>query len=200
LCDDFLAGSCEPAAEKKRVVVMKQFLAKHWWVFLLRGIFGVVFGILAFTMPAITLASLVIVWGAYAFADGVIALWAAITGKADDEHRWLVGLQGLIGVVAGVITFLMPAVTGLGLLMVIAAWSLAVGVLQIVFAVRLRKEITGEFWLGLSGLISILFAFFVIARPGEGALAIIWIIGSYAIIFGIILIAFAFRVRGAAKA
>lgn len=107
-----------------------------------------------------------IVWGAYAFADSVIALWAAITGNADNDDRWLVGLQGIIGVVAGV---------------------------------RLRKEIAGEFWLGLSGVVSILFAFFVIARPGEGALAVIWIIGSYSIIFGIILTAFAFRVRRAAN-
>lgn len=178
---------------------MKRYVAKYWWVFLLRGLFGILFGVLAFAMPAITLASLVIVWGAYAFADGVIALWAAITGSTDNDNRWLVGLQGIIGVVAGVITFLMPAVTGLGLLMLIAAWSLAVGVLQIVAAVRLRKEIAGEFWLGLSGVVSILFAFFVIARPGEGALAVIWIIGSYSIIFGIILTAFAFRVRRAAN-
>ena len=179
---------------------MRQFLAKHWWIYLLRGIFGVLFGILAFAMPAITLVYLVLIWGAYALVDGITSLWSAITGKSDEENRWLVGLQGLIGVVAGVITFTMPAITGIGLLMLIAAWSLATGVLQIVSAIKLRKEITGEFWLGLSGLISILFAFFVMARPGAGALAIIWIIGSYAIIFGIVLIAFAFRVKGEAKA
>jgi uncharacterized membrane protein HdeD (DUF308 family) len=180
---------------------MKGYVAKYWWVYLLRGIFGIIFGVLAFVMPAITLASLVIFWGAYSFADGIIALWAAITGgTTDSDNHWLVGLQGVIGVAVGVITFLMPMVTGLGLLIVIAAWSLAIGVLQVVTAVRLRKEITGEFWLGLSGLVSILFAFFIIARPGQGALAIVWIIGSYAIIFGIMLVAFAFRVKNAAKA
>jgi len=145
---------------------MRQFLAKHWWIYLLRGIFGVLFGILAFAMPAITLVYLVLIWGAYALVDGITSLWSAITGKSDEENRWLVGLQGLIGVVAGVITFTMPAITGIGLLMLIAAWSLATGVLQIVSAIKLRKEITGEFWLGLSGLISILFAFFVMARRG----------------------------------
>ena len=179
---------------------MTQFLAKHWWVFLLRGIFAVLFGILAFAMPGITLASLILVWGAYAFADGVMNLVAAISGKTDDDHRWMVGLQGVVGVVAGVITFLMPGVTALGLLLAIVAWSIAIGVLQIVAAIKLRKEITGEFWLGLSGVVSILFAFFVIARPGEGALAIVWLIGIYALIFGIFLIAFAFRIKGAAKA
>jgi uncharacterized membrane protein HdeD (DUF308 family) len=178
---------------------MKEYLAKHWWVFLLRGLFGIAFGILAFVMPGLTLATLILVWGAYAFMDGIIALWAAITGQTDHEHRWLLGLQGLIGVVAGIVTFIVPAATGLGLLILIAAWSLAIGVLQIVAAIKLRKEMTGEYWLGLSGLISILFAFFVIARPGEGALAIVWIIGSYALIFGIVLIAFAFRVKNSVK-
>ena len=179
---------------------MRRYMAKYWWVFLVRGLLGIVFGVLAFVMPVITLATLVIVWGAYAFTDGIVALWAAITGNTDNDNRWLVGLQGVIGVAAGVLTFVMPVVTGLGLLMLIAAWSLAVGVLQLVAAVKLRKEITSELWLGLSGLVSILFAFFVIARPGEGALAVIWIIGSYSIIFGVILVAFAFRVRKAANA
>lgn len=179
---------------------MRRYMAKYWWVFLVRGLLGIVFGVLAFVMPVITLATLVIVWGAYAFTDGIVALWAAITGNTDNDNRWLVGLQGVIGVAAGVLTFVMPVVTGLGLLMLIAAWSLAVGVLQLVAAVKLRKEITSELWLGLSGLVSILFAFFVIARPGEGALAVIWIIGSYSIIFGVILVAFALRVRKAANA
>jgi uncharacterized membrane protein HdeD (DUF308 family) len=143
----------------------------------------------------LTIASLVLVWGAYALADGVIALIAAISGKTESDDRWLVGLQGVIGVAAGVITLLMPGVTAIGLLIAIAAWSLAVGVLQIVSAIRLRKEIEGEFWLGLSGLLSIVFAFFVIARPGQGALAIVWVLGAYALVFGITMIILAFRVR-----
>ena len=179
---------------------MRRYMAKYWWVFLLRGLLGIVFGVLAFAMPALTLTTLVIFWGAYAFTDGVVALWAAITGNTDNDNRWLVGLQGVIGVAAGVLTFLLPVLTGLSLLMLIAAWSLAVGVLQIVAAVKLRKEITSELWLGLSGVVSILFAFFVIARPGEGALAVIWTIGGYSIIFGATLVAFAFRVRKAAGA
>jgi uncharacterized membrane protein HdeD (DUF308 family) len=175
---------------------MRQFLVKHWWVFLLRGIFGVVFGILAFAMPAITLASLVIIWGAYAFVDGIFSLWSAISGNAYGDDRWLVGLQGVIGIAAGIIAFTMPGITALGLLIAIAAWSLVIGVLQIVAAIKLRREIEGEFWLGLSGLLSILFGLFIMARPGEGALAVIWVIGTYAIVFGILLIAFAFRIKG----
>jgi uncharacterized membrane protein HdeD (DUF308 family) len=169
---------------------MHMFLSKYWWVILLRGIFAVIFGVLAFVFPGLTIASLVIVWGAYALADGVIALIAAISGKTESDDRWLVGLHGVI-----VITLLMPGVTAIGLLIAIAAWSLAVGVLQIVSAIRLRKEIEGEFWLGLSGLLSIVFAFFVIARPGQGALAIVWVLGAYALVFGITMIILAFRVR-----
>ena len=176
--------------------IMKQYLAKYWWVFLLRGIFGVLFGVLAFAMPGLTLATLVIVWGAYAFADGIFSLWSAASGSTQSDDRWLVGLQGIIGLAAGIITLIMPGATAIGLLIAIAAWSLVIGVLQIAAAIKLRKEIEGEFWLGLSGLISILFALFIIARPGEGALAVIWIIGSYALIFGAFLIAFAFRIKG----
>ena len=175
---------------------MKQHLAKYWWVFLLRGIFSVIFGILAFVMPGLTIATLVIVWGAYALVDGVFSLYASATGGTKADDHWLVGLQGLIGLAAGIITLIMPGVTALGLLIAIAAWSLVVGVLQIAAAIKLRKEIEGEFWLGLSGLISILFGLFIIARPGEGALAVIWIIGSYALIFGVFLVAFAFRIKG----
>jgi len=175
---------------------MKKYLAKYWWVFLLRGLFSVIFGVLAFVMPGLTIATLVIVWGAYALVDGIFALYASATGGTKPGDHWLVGLQGLIGLAAGVITLIMPGVTALGLLIAIAAYSLVVGVLQIAAAIKLREEIEGEFWLGLSGLVSILFGMFVIARPGEGALAVIWIIGGYAIIFGVFLISFAFRIKG----
>ena len=137
---------------------MHKYLATYWWVFLLRGVLAVAFGILAFVDPQITLASLVIVWGAYAFVDGVFALWSAISGTTHGDDRWLVGLQGVIGVAVGVITLVMPGVTAIGLLLAIAAWILVVGVLQLAAAIKLRKEIEGEFWLGLSGLVSILFA------------------------------------------
>ena len=181
---------------------MHGFLAKHWWVFLLRGLFAVAFGVLAIAMPGITLVTLVLVVGIYLFADGVVDLYTVISGKAHGDDRWLVALQGVVGIVIGLIAFFMPGVSAVGLLLAIGAWSLVVGVLQIVAAIRLRKEIANEFWLGLSGLISILFGFFVIANPGQGAVAVIWLIGIYAIMFGVFLIAFAFRVRkhAAAKA
>lgn len=179
---------------------MKQYLAKYWWIFLLRGIFSIIFGFLAFVMPGLTIATLVIIWGAYALVDGVFSLWASATGGTKPGDHWLVGLQGLIGLAAGIITLIMPGVTALGLLIAIAAYSLVVGVLQIAAAIKLRQEIEGEFWLGLSGVISILFGMFIIARPGEGALAVIWIIGTYALIFGVFLVSFAFRIKGRGQA
>ena len=175
---------------------MKNYLARYWWIFLLRGLFSIIFGVLAFVMPGLTIATLVIVWGAYALVDGLFALYASATGGTKTGDHWLVGLQGLIGLAAGIITLIMPGVTALGLLIAIAAYSLVVGVLQIAAAIKLREEIEGEFWLGLSGLVSILFGMFIIARPGEGALAVIWIIGAYALVFGVFLISFAFHIKG----
>jgi uncharacterized membrane protein HdeD (DUF308 family) len=179
---------------------MRQYLSKYWWVFLLRGIFGVIFGILAFLMPGITLATLVLVWGIYALADGIVSLWSAMSGKTYGRDRWLVGLQGVVGAIAGVITLLLPTITAIGLLIAIAAWILIIGVMQIVAAVRLRKEIEGELWLGLSGLLSVLFALLLIFRPGAGALALVFLIGAYAFAFGVVLIIFAFRIRNEAPA
>jgi len=179
---------------------MQGFLAKHWWVFLLRGIFAVAFGIMAIAWPGVTAVSLVWVIGIYLFADGIVSLATAISGQVHGDDRWLVALQGVVGIVIGLICFFMPGVSAMGLLLAIAAWSLVVGVLQIIAAIRLRKEISNEFWLGLSGLISILFAFFLIARPGEGILAVIYIVAFYAILFGVFLIAFSLKVRKHAAA
>ena len=174
---------------------MHAFMARYWWVFLVRGLFAIGFGILALAVPKLALTTLVLVWGVYAFADGLVALFAAFTGRVHGDDRWLVGLQGLIGFVAGLVTFANPAITALGLLMFIAAWSIAIGVLQIYTGIKLRNEITGEFWLELSGFISVVFGFWVMARPGAGALAVIWLIASFAILFGITMIAFAFKMK-----
>ncbi len=179
---------------------MRAFLSRYWWVFLVRGIAAMLFGILAFALPGITLASLVLVIGAYMLVDGALALWAAVTGQTAIENRWLVGLQGVLGVAVGVLTFLMPGITAIGLLVFIVAWALAIGVLQIVAAIVLRKEIEGEFWLGLSGVLSLLFAILVMANPDQGAIAVIWAIGAYAIVVGAMLIAFSLGIRKQANA
>ncbi len=170
-------------------------LAKHWWMFVLRGIVAMLFGIAAFAWPGLTLATLIILFGAYAFVDGVFLTISAVSGWSQIEDPWLILLEGLIGIGIGVVTFHSPAITGLGLLIYIAAWSLATGVLEIAGAMRLRKELAGEFWLLLSGIISILFAIVLMWFPMAGALGLVWIIGAYAIGFGVMLILLGFKLN-----
>jgi uncharacterized membrane protein HdeD (DUF308 family) len=161
---------------------------KNWWVLLLRGIVAVLFGILAITRPGITLAVLVLLFGIYALVDGCFALFAAIGGWSHREDRWLLLLEGFIGIGAGILTMRAPGITTVVLLFFIAAWALATGVLRIVAAIRLRKEISGEFWLVLSGIASVIFAFLVMLNPAAGALAMSWLIGWYALFLGAMLV------------
>lgn len=170
-------------------------LARNWWVLLLRGIVAIIFAVLTWMQPAISLAALVLVFGIYVLADGVLGIWAAFSGRRENRHWWVLLLWGLVSVAVGVLTFVNPAITGLVLLMYIAAWAIITGVLQIVAAIRLRKEIQGEWLMGLSGLLSIVFGGLLVARPGAGALAVAWIIAAYAFIFGVLLVLLAFKVR-----
>jgi uncharacterized membrane protein HdeD (DUF308 family) len=172
-------------------------LAKLWWLFILRGIAAIIFGLLALAWPGITLAILIILFGAYAFADGVFALLHAISGRDETESIWVLLIEGLIGIGVGLITFFEPAITGIILLFYIAAWSLTTGVLEIVGAINLRQRVSGEFWMLLSGIASIIFALILLIHPGVGAVAVVWLIGAYAIVFGVILFALGLRLRGA---
>jgi uncharacterized membrane protein HdeD (DUF308 family) len=175
---------------------MKEALAKNWWVFVVRGVLAILFGVGAFLMPGITLASLVLVYGAYALADGVMAAVAAFgRHRAGAAFPWSMLFIGLAGIVAGALTFLFPGLTALVLLYLIAAWHVVRGTFEIAAAIRLRKEIQGEGWLILAGTLSVLFGLFLYARPGAGALALIWAIGAFAIAFGIITMLLGFRLR-----
>jgi uncharacterized membrane protein HdeD (DUF308 family) len=162
--------------------------SKNWWALLLRGVLAVLFGMLAISRPGITLALLVLLFGVYALLDGVFALFAAAAGWSQRDDRWLLLLEGVIGLGAGFATLRAPALTTVALLFFIAVWALATGVLKIVAAIRLRKEITGEIWLVLSGIASVVFAFLVMMSPGAGALAMAWLIGWYALVLGVMLI------------
>jgi uncharacterized membrane protein HdeD (DUF308 family) len=169
-------------------------LAQNWWLLLLRGIAAIVFGLLAFAWPGLTLVTLVLFWGAFVLVDGVCAIIAAIKGGAP-APRWWLAIVGLAGIVAGLLTFLWPVVTALVLLFFIAGWAIAVGAFEIVGAIRLRKEIDNEWLLILGGALSVLFGIVLLALPGAGALAVVWIIGGYAIVYGIILVLLALRLR-----
>jgi len=174
---------------------MLEYLGRNWGWIAFRGVVAVLFGVLAFAWPGITLAALVIVWGAYALADGVLALIAAWQVRDQGKPFWSLVVVGLLGIAAGVVTFMWPAITALTLLMIIAAWAVVMGIFQIVAAVRLRKVIQGEWWLGLSGLLSVIFGIAMFAQPGAGALAVIWVIGAYAILFGFLLIVLGLRLK-----
>lgn len=174
---------------------MLELLVRNWWTILLRGLAAIAFGLFAWFMPGISLAVLVLLFGAYALVDGIFGLIAAFSGKHQVESRWLVGLIGMLGVIVGALTLMWPAAATLALLMYIAAWSLATGVLQIVAAVRLRNEIKGEIWLGLAGLLSIVFAVLVLGRPAAGALAIVWLVAAYAMAVGVALVVLSFRLK-----
>jgi uncharacterized membrane protein HdeD (DUF308 family) len=171
------------------------YLGHNWGWILLRGVAAVLFGVLAIAWPGITLATLVIVWGAYALAEGLLTLIAAWQVRDEGRPFWSLVVVGLLGIAAGVITFLWPGITALTLLMIIAVWALIMGIFQIIAAIRLRKVIEREWLLGLSGVASVIFGVLMIISPGAGALAVLWLIAAYAIVFGVLLIVLGFRLR-----
>jgi uncharacterized membrane protein HdeD (DUF308 family) len=174
---------------------MDGILTRNWGWVALRGVAALVFGLLTLFNPGITLAVLVLFFGAYALADGVLRVISAIANRRGEPHWVAILVGGLAGIVVGVGTFLMPGVTALVLLYFIAAWAILTGAAEIATAIRLRKVMTGEWLLALAGVISVLFGVLLIARPGAGALAVVLWIGAYAIVFGIMLIALSLRLR-----
>lgn len=176
---------------------MSVMLRRSWWVLLLRGVAAIVFGVLTWMQPAASAAALVLIFGAYVFVDGVLGVYSAIKSRNESRHWWVVLLWGLAGVVFGVLTAINPAITALVLTVYIGVWALITGVVEIVAALRLRKEIEGEWLLVLGGLISVLFGAFVLAQPGAGMMAMLWVIATYAVIFGVLMVLLAFKVKKA---
>ena len=171
-------------------------LAENWWLLLLRGLAAIAFGVIAFFWPGITLVALTYLWGAYALVDGVVAIWAAFSASGDDAGpRWWLGLSGIVSILASIVAFVYPGLTALVLLVVIAVWAIIIGVLQLYAAMQLRKVINNEWWLILSGLLSIAFGAVLIAWPGTGALAVIWTIAWFAVFFGCMFIGLAFELK-----
>jgi uncharacterized membrane protein HdeD (DUF308 family) len=167
----------------------------NWWLLALRGLIAVLFGVLAFMWPGATLITLVWLFGAFALANGILSLvLAAKTPKGYPKMGSLI-MGGLLGILAGLLAFVMPGITALGLLILIAAWAIATGVMELVAAVRLRKVITNEWLLILAGIASVVFGFILLFQPAAGALALIWLIATWAIVFGILLMILAFRMR-----
>ena len=170
-------------------------LKLNWWLLALRGLIAVVFGVLAFMWPGATLITLVWLFGAFALLNGILSLvLAAKTPKGYPKVGSLI-LGGLLGILAGLLALVMPGITALGLLILIAAWAIATGVMELVAAVRLRTIIANEWLLILAGIASVAFGVILLLQPAAGALALIWLIGAWALVFGILLMILAFRMR-----
>jgi uncharacterized membrane protein HdeD (DUF308 family) len=173
---------------------MIETLSRNWWATVLRGLLAIGVGIFAWVRPDIFWPSLVLVFGVYAFVDGIFAILAAIRSESGD--RWLHVLEGLAGIAIGAVVFARPEQVGTAIVLVIGLWALISGLLEIVAAVRLRQEIEGEWLLGLGGVLSMVLGVLLIAQPNLGRVTITYIVGTYGIVFGLILILLGLRLRG----
>lgn len=174
---------------------MLENITRNWWMLLVRGIAAILFGAAILIWPGIALATLVLLWGAYALVDGIFAIVMGIRSRTQYEHWWVTVLEGVVSIIAGIVAFVWPDITALALLYVVAAWAVVTGVLEIVAAIQLRKEIADEFWLGLSGVLSVLLGVLLVVYPGTGMLTLLWVLALYEIAFGVSTIVLSFRVR-----
>jgi uncharacterized membrane protein HdeD (DUF308 family) len=169
-------------------------LPRRWWVIALRGLAAIIFGVLAFIWPGITLTVLILFYAAYAIVDGVLALYVAARSRG--QHVWAFLLEGVFGIAAGLVAFFWPAITALALVYVIAVWAILTGIMEVIAAMRVRRVISNEWALIVSGALSVVFGVLLVIQPGAGALTLVWLIGIYAVVFGAGLLAFALRLRG----
>lgn len=179
---------------------MDSFFLRSWWVPALRGVAGILFGVLTLAWPGLTLLTLIALFAAYALLGGAVSVAGAIRHRPGDDDRWLAMLLGLVSIGAGVVAVMRPALTALVLVMVMAANALVIGVLDIVAALRLRREIEGEWMLVLAGLASIGFGAVVFLYPFAGVLTLVWLVSLYGFVTGALLLLQAARMRSRARA
>jgi uncharacterized membrane protein HdeD (DUF308 family) len=169
----------------------------HWWALAIRGAIAIIFGLAALLRPDIALDALILLFGAYALVDGVFAIVGVFGGTRGGTPRWLLLIEGIAGILAGLIAFVLPGLTAVVLLYLIAAWAVVTGIFEIATAIRLRQEIRGEWALIIGGALSVLFGVILaVIGPVAGLLSLIWLIGIYAVAFGILMLITAFQVRG----
>jgi uncharacterized membrane protein HdeD (DUF308 family) len=174
---------------------IREYLGRTWGWIVLRGVVAVLFGVFALARPGIALAALVLTWGTYAIADGIFALVAGWRVRDHGRPLWSLFISGALGIVAGALTFLAPGLTALALLLIIGAWAIGIGVMQIAAAIHIRRASDGDWALGLSGALSVIFGVLAIIHPGAGALGILWVIATYAMGFGVLLIVGGIRLK-----
>ena len=169
----------------------------HWWALAIRGAIAIIFGLAALLRPDIALEALILLFGAYALVDGVFAIVGVFGGTRGGTPRWLLLIEGIAGILAGIIAFVLPGLTAVVLLYLIAAWAVVTGVFEIASAIRLRREVRGEWALIVGGALSVLFGVLLaVIGPVAGLLSLIWLIGVYALVFGTLMLITAFQVRG----
>ena len=171
-------------------------MADNWWVLLLRGIAAVIFGLLALFWPGLTVYLLLIVFGAYAIFDGIMAVIVAFQRKSEDDGWWAWALDGALSIIIGLMALFWPEATALALIIWMAIWAVVGGIFRIIAAFRLRAEIEGEWALGFSGLLMVIWGVLMALIPAAGLLSIAWLIGIFALLIGIVMIVLAFRLRG----
>jgi len=174
---------------------MRMVLATNWWALVIRGLAGITLGILTFAWPGITLVALVFLFGAYALVDGIFNIVAAVRAAKVHERWGAMVLEGLVGIAAAAITVAWPGITALALVYLIAAWATITGVLEIIAAIRLRKVISGEWLLILSGIASVVFGFLLVVAPIAGALVIALWVGAYMLVSGVLLVGLGLKLR-----
>ncbi|MCO6518105.1 MAG: HdeD family acid-resistance protein [Snodgrassella sp.] len=170
-------------------------LSENWWMVLIRGGAALIFGLLTWFYPFISILIMVMFFGVYALIDGVLGVVIAINGRRTHQDWWLILIWGMVSILAGIMTFFVPGITWLVLITFIAIWSLVSGILQIIAAIRLRKSIRGEGWMIVAGMLSVLVGIILFVNPVQGGIALTWVIGVYAALFGVMNIALAFRLR-----
>lgn len=173
---------------------MIEALSRRWWIFLVRGIAAIVFGVLALTSPGATLLVLTVLFGAYAFVDGLFALFAAVSG-ADRSRWWIFLFEGIVGIVVAFLVATQTALTAITLLLVIAIWAIVTGVLEIVAGIQLRDHVAQEWLYIVAGIASIALGILMLRDPAAGVVAVAWLVAYYAIFFGLLQLGLAFRLR-----
>jgi uncharacterized membrane protein HdeD (DUF308 family) len=169
--------------------------ADRWWTFAVQGIAAILFGLLTFLWPGITLTALVLLFGAYALIDGVLSIVAAVTRQRARGPWWALILKGVLGIIAAGVTVIFPGLAALALLYVIAAWALVTGAFQVAAAIKLRKYLEKEWLLALAGVLSMVFGILLMVFPGAGALALVLWVGAYMFVSGGLLVVLGLRLR-----
>jgi uncharacterized membrane protein HdeD (DUF308 family) len=173
---------------------LADMLHLRWSALLLRGFIAIGVGVLFWSRPATTLGVLILLFGAWAFIDGIVTCWLAFEDRPQASWGWML-LDGLLGIAIGLFAFFRPAATAVGLLFLVAIWAVFRGIFEIAVAISLRKELKGEWRLLVAGILSILFGVTVLARPGAGLIAVLWLLGMYAVLYGVMMVMLAFKAR-----